>query len=187
MADLARLTQRQLAVVAGSGAVLGVLLVGLAVRGCRASRNQDLEPRVARIEDLLGLVDAAPLGASPGPLGDAAPLPPVSADDRAAPCALARVAAYRAWQEAIAKAKTNAGPAQAACADEWSDRKKQACYYAAMATIRTSQAARDALMMGGSAAREAVNGVKDDPKNDALARAHAASDAVFQACDDDGG
>ena len=42
-------------------------------------------------------------------------------------------------------------------------------------------------MAGGPAAREAVNGVKEDPKNDALARARVAADAVFAACDDDGG
>ena len=178
----ARLTQRQLVAIAGTGAFFGVLIVGLAVRGCRGGRHEPLEQRVARIEDLLGLGDAAPVLA-----GDAAIPAPVSVDDRSGSCALARVAAYRAWQEAIAKAKVNAGPAQAACADEWSDRRKQACYYAASATIRTSQAARDAIMAGGSAAREAVKNVKDDPKNDALARARASADAVFAACDDDGG
>jgi hypothetical protein len=180
----ARMTQRQLGVVAGAGAVLGVLLVGLVVRGCRGrdSARADLDQRVARIEDLLGLVDAGP-----APPLDASPAPPVSADDRSGSCAVARVAAFRAWQDAIAKAKVNAAPAQAACAEEWSDRKKQACFYAAMATVRTSQAARDALMLGGSAARDTVRAVKDDPKNDALARAHASADAVFLACDDDGG
>jgi hypothetical protein len=182
MAVTARMTQRQLVAIAGAGAALGVFVVGLAVRGCRGSRHESLEQRVARIEDLLGLGDASPI-----PAGDASIPAPVSADDRTASCALARVAAYRAWQEAIAKAKVNAGPAQASCADEWSDRRKQACYYAASATIRTSQAARDALMTGGSVAHEAVRNVKDDPKNDALARARASADAVFMACDDDGG
>ena len=184
MARPARLTQRQLGVVAGGSALLGVLVVALATRGCHEGRRADLEQRVARIEDLLGLVDAGPL-----PAGDAAPgaPAPVSADDHSASCAVARVASYRAWQEAIARAKVNAAPAQAACADEWSDRKKQACYYAATATIRTSQAARDALMLGGSAARDAVKGVKDEPKNDALDRARASASAVFSACDDDGG
>jgi hypothetical protein len=182
MVPPARTAQRRLGAVAGVGAVLGALFVGLAVRGCRASRPAELEQRVARIEDLLGLVDAGAV-----PPGDASAPPPVSADDRTASCAVAKVAAYKVWQEAIVKAKVNAGPAQAACADEWSDRKKQACYYAASATIRTSQAARDALMTGGSAAREAVKGVKDDPKNDALVRARASADAVFMACDDDGG
>jgi hypothetical protein len=178
----ARKRQRQLIAIAGAGSALGVLIVGLAVRGCRGGRHEDLEQRVARIEDILGLGDAAPVLA-----GDAAIPTPVSADDHSASCALARVAAYRAWQEAIAKAKVNAGPAQAACADEWSDRRKQACYYAASATVRTSQAARDALMTGGSVAREAVKNVKDDPKNDALPRARASADAVFTACDDDAG
>lgn len=180
----ARMTQRQLMAVAGAGAVLGVLVVGLAVRGCREGRHGDLEQRVARIEDLLGLVDG---GLALAPPADGSPPPPVSADNRSGPCAVARVAAYRAWQEAIARAKVNAAPAQVACADEWSDKKKQACFYAATATLRTSQAARDALMAGGSSAREAVKGVKDDPKNDALVRARAAADAVFAVCDDDAG
>ena len=182
MQSPARMTQRWLAAVAGAGALLCVVVVGLGFRGCRESRHADLEGRVARIEDLLGLVDS---GITPPP--DAAPTPPVSADDRTASCAVAKVAAYSAWQAAIVKAKANAAPAQAACGDEWSDRKKQACYYAATATIRTSQAARDALMTGGSAARDAVKGVKDDPKNDALARARTSADAVFAACGDDGG
>jgi hypothetical protein len=176
------MTQRQLVAIAGAGALVGVLFVVLATRGCRESRPEGLEQRVARIEDLLGLVDAGP-----APPGDASPVPPVSADDRSASCAVAKVAAYKVWQEAIAKAKANAAPAQAACADEWSDKKKQACFYTAMATLRTSQAARDALMLGGAAAREAVKGVKDDPKNDVLVRARASADAVFVACDDDGG
>jgi len=179
-----RMAQWRLAAIAGGAAVLGVVVVGLASRGCRDGRHADLEQRVARIEDLLGLADAGPVA----PLGDASPTLPVSADDdRPASCALARVAAYRAWQEAIARAKVNAAPAQAACADEWSDKRKQACFYAATATVRTSQAARDALMAGGPAAREAVKGVKEDQRNDALARARVAADAVFAGCDDDGG
>jgi hypothetical protein len=170
--------------VAAAGAVLGVIIVGLSVRGCRESRQAGLEQRVARIEDLLGLLDAGPIFS-----GDASPVPtpPVSADDRTVSCAVAKVAAYKEWTEAIAKAKVNAGPSQAACSDEWSDRRKQACYYAATATVRTSQTARDALMTGGAAARDAVKNVKDDPKNDALARARASADAVFAACDEDGG
>jgi hypothetical protein len=183
MQPSAPMTPRQLALVAGAGAVLGVVLIGVAVHGCRGNPHADLEQRVARIEDLLGLADAGP-----APPADASPpAPPVSADDRTASCAVAKVAAYGAWQEAIAKAKVIAAPAEASCADAWSDKRKQACYYAATATIRTSQAARDALMTAGSAAREAVKAVKDDPKNDALARARTSADAVFVACDDDAG
>jgi hypothetical protein len=178
-----RMARWRLAAIAGGCAALGVLVVGLAIRKGREGRHGDLEQRVARIEDLLGLADAG----SVAPPADASPTPPISADDRSASCALARVAAYRAWQEAIARAKANAAPAQAACADEWSDKRKQACFYAATATVRTSQAARDALMTGGPGARDAVKGVKDDPKNDALARARVAADAVFAGCDDDGG
>ncbi len=146
--------------------------------------TRGLEQRVARIEDLLGLVDAGPRapgrrvarapglrGRSHGVVrsGQGGRLQGVAGGDR------------------TKASKVNAAPAQAACADEWSDKKKQACFYAAMATLRTSQAARDALMLGGAAAREAVKGVKDDPKNDALVRARASADAVFVACDDDGG
>ena len=107
------------------------------------------------------------------------------ADDRTGPCAVARIAGYQAWQEALAKAKVNAGPAEAACADFRSDKKKQACYYAAMAETRATQAARDASIAGGAAAREAVKAVKDDPKNEAIARARAASEAAFAACGED--
>ncbi len=164
------------------GGVLGVLFVAIAVRGCRDTQRRDLEQRVARMEDLLGIVDG---GTTLSP--DASPLPVVSADDRAGPCAMARVAAYRAWTEAIAKAKLIAAPAQAVCADEWTDKKKQACYYTANATVRTAQAAREAVMTGGSTTRDVLQAVKDDPKNDALPRARTASDAVLAACDEDGG
>ncbi len=112
---------------------------------------------------------------------------PVSVDDRSAACALAKVAAYREWQEAVAKAKTNAAPAEAGCAALWSDTKKQACYRAAMAQIRATQAARDAVIAGGTAAVEAVQGTRDDAKNEAIARGRAASQAAFAACADEGG
>jgi hypothetical protein len=56
-----------------------------------------------------------------------------------------------------------------------------------MSGIRTAQAARDAVMGGGAVAREALKSVKDDAKNDAIAQARSASDAVLAACGDDGG
>ena len=37
-------------------------------------------------------------------------------------------------------------------------------------------------MKGGTTARDAVKAVKDDPKNDAIAKARAASEAAFAAC-----
>jgi hypothetical protein len=115
----------------------------------------------------------------------------VSADDDrpgSGGCALAKIASYQVWQEAFAKAKTNAGPAEAACADMWSESKKQACYRAATTQVRGTQAARDAVIAGGGHAREAVAAVKDDAKNEAIARARAASQAAFAACgDEDGG
>ena len=45
-----------------------------------------------------------------------------------------------------------------------------------------TQAARDAVIPGDGAAHEAVRNVKDDPRNDALARARAASDRAFADC-----
>jgi hypothetical protein len=107
-----------------------------------------------------------------------------SADDGSGPCAVARVASYQAWNDALTRAKVSAGPAEAACGDLWNEKKKQACYHTAMAEIRATQTARDAVIGGGAAAREAVKGVKDDPKNDAIARARTASEAAFTTCGD---
>jgi hypothetical protein len=56
-----------------------------------------------------------------------------------------------------------------------------------MAPIRATQAARDAIIEGGPAARDALRAVKDDAKNDAIARARTASLAAFDACGDDAG
>jgi hypothetical protein len=117
---------------------------------------------------------------------DGAAIP--SADDTtSAPCALAKIAAYQAWQEALTKAKTLAAPAEANCAGMWSDQRKQACYHAAMAPVRAAQGARDSVIAGGAPAREAVKGVKDDAKNEAVARARASSEAAFAACGESGG
>ncbi|MGO9833566.1 MAG: serine/threonine protein kinase [Polyangiaceae bacterium] len=176
---------RLLAIAAACG-VTGALLMGIAARGCsQRARSEDLERRVAHMEGLLGIDE----GGAPSPLkgSPAASAAAVSVDDRSAPCALAKVAGYQAWQEALAKARVNASAAEAACGEIWSDRRKQACYYAAMSGIRTTQAARDAVMQGGAVAREALKNVKDDAKNDAIARARSASDAVSAACGDDGG
>ncbi len=184
LASLGRLEARaSLVAIAGGGGVLGLFLVVLAARGCRGSdRFVGLEQRMARVESLLGLDDAgAPPAAAPSI--DAA----ASADDRTGPCALSKVASYQAWQEALVKAKANASGAEAACASIWNERRKQACFYVAMSGIRATQAARDAVVTGGTVAREAVKNVRDDPKNDTIARARAASQAAFDTCEDDGG
>jgi serine/threonine-protein kinase len=180
-----------LLVAAAACGALGGLAGGVAARGCgRDDAAARLETRLARVEDLLGLVDAGPpappAAASRGAAGavEGSAAAPVSADDLSGPCAVARVNGYRTWQEAFARARATATPAEAACADLWGERKRQACYQAATAGVRAIQAARDALMAGGPGAREAVKAVKDDPKNDAIARARAASDAVFVACKD---
>jgi serine/threonine-protein kinase len=176
----------RLVAIAGAGAVLGALVAGLAVRGCRGGSDTGaIEQRVDRIEELLGIGDAGPSAAGALPTSADAQAP-VSLDDRSGSCALAKIAAYRAWQEAVGRAKANAAPAEAACADLWSDTKKQACYRNAMAQIRATQAARDAVIAGGPAAVEAVRGVRDDAKNDAVARARAKSEAAFTACADEG-
>jgi len=176
----------RLAAIGGACAVLGALVVGLAVRGCRGGSDTGaIEHRVDRIEELLGIGDAGPSATGNAPVSADTPSP-VSLDDRSASCALAKVAAYRVWQEAVGKAKANAAPAEAACADLWSDTKKQACYRAAMAQIRATQGARDAVIAGGAVAVEAVRGVREDAKNEAIARARVASQAAFTACGDEG-
>jgi len=179
----------RLLAVAGGCAGAGAIVMGILVRSCRGTtRVEALERRVARIEEVLSLDDAgpaptAPLASDAGGEGVAA----VPADDRGGPCAIAKVATYRAWQEAVAKAKTNAGAAEAACSSLWRESRRQACYYAATSTVRAAQTARDAIIEGGNPAREAVRNVKDDPKNEAIARARSLSETAFVACDDDGG
>jgi hypothetical protein len=161
------------------------------VRGHGPDESTGLDQRVARIEDLLGLADAgvaAPTATrTAGPSVDAGAV--VAIDDRSGPCAVAKLAGYAAWQDAYAKAKVNAGPAEAACADIRNDKKKQSCFYFATAETRATLAARDAMIAGGSAARDAVKNVKDDaknaPLNAAFARARAASEGAFQTCGDD--
>jgi hypothetical protein len=183
----AGLPPRILAVAGGCG-ILGALLVGVAVRGCRSNdRLGGLEQRVARMEALLGIEEAGPTPAGASSLGAGSRDAAASADDRSAPCALAKVANYQAWQEALVRAKANASGPEAACSSIWSENRRQACYYAAMSSIRATQAARDAVIAGGATARDAVRNVKDDPKNEAIARARSASETAFAACEDDGG
>jgi serine/threonine-protein kinase len=172
--------------VVAAVAVGGSLIGGLVARGCSGrSSRPGVEQRVAHLEDLLGVGDAGSI--APGAPSGSASGVIVSADDPVSACAVAKVTSYRAWQEALAKAKVNAQPAEAACADIWSDTRKQACYRAAMGQIHATQAARDAVIAGGSAAREAVKAARDDAKNEAIARARTASQAAFDACSDDGG
>ncbi len=102
--------------------------------------------------------------------------------DASAECAIAKIVAYQAWQDALTRAKALAAPAQAACAGKWGDEKKQICYHAAAATIRATQAARDSIIGGGSAAHDAVKGVKEDGKNEAIGPARTASERAFAAC-----
>jgi serine/threonine-protein kinase len=179
----------RLLAIAGGCSALGVLFVALAARGCRGDRYGKLERRLAHVEDMLGIEDAGSSSPAASPaaasLGSAASV----AEDRSTsgPCAVAKVIGYQAWQEAVGKAKASAKSAEGNCSSIWSDTKKQACYYAATANVRAAQAARDAFIAGGAAAHDAVNNVKDDPKNDAIAHARAASEAAFAACDGDGG
>jgi hypothetical protein len=172
---------RRLVAAGVVGAAAGTLLVGSIgsmARGCRSGeRLQDLDQRMTRIEGALGLGDGEAPPSADLPSAGAAPSEEVNAA-----CAVAKVAAYQAWQEALTKAKALAAPAQASCADAWGDRKRQACYYAASAGVRATQAARDTVIPGDGAAREAAKNVKDDPRNDAIARARAASDKAFADC-----
>ncbi len=177
--------------LATGGTAVGVLLVvsvAGAARGCSTSGHVgDLDRRVARIEGALGIGDAGPAIPSVDTPGDVVTDggAPQASDDVSPACAVAKIAAYHAWQDALTKARSLASPAQAACADLWSDRKKQNCYYAASAGVRAMQAARDTVVSGGPAARDAVKTVKDDPRNDGIVRARAASDRASAACGDE--
>jgi serine/threonine-protein kinase len=164
------------AVVAMVGAIIG----GSIVRGCEGhATSPDVERRLARLEELLGVPRPAPSAAASAP---AAASSVASADEPALTCPEAKIASYQAWQEALTKAKTLAQPAQAACASMWSDSRKQACYGSALAGVKATQAARDSAIAGGSAARDAAAAVKDDAKNEAIAHARSASNAAFEAC-----
>lgn len=179
----------------GGGCLLFSLIVVSAARGCAGkSRIDALEARVANLERATG-VDAGALAveeggrvSSVGATGAGSSLAPAAAsadDPKKAKCALAKVTAYQAWQDAVEKAKANAAPAEAKCADFWTESKKQACYGAATQGLHALQVARDSVMKGGAGARDAVKKVKDDPKNDAVTRARSASDAAFDACQDE--
>ncbi len=176
-----RLVGIAIACAAGGAVLVGTL--GAAVRGCRAGgRIDELEQRVAHVETALGMSDAGMLPSADTPpiLTDAATL--AATVDASPECAVAKIAAYQAWQDAFARAKVLAAPAQAACAGRWGDEKKQICYHAASAGVRATQGARDSVIAGGSAARDAVRSVKDDAKNDAIVPARAASERAFAGC-----
>lgn len=165
-------------------ALASAILGGAIVRGCGGrAQGHDVERRLARVEELLGVASTASASAesaaAPAPAGSIA-----SADEPTATCPEAKIASYQAWQEALTKAKTIAQPAEAACAEMWSDSKKQACYHGALAEVRATQAARDSAIGGGAAAHDAIKAVKDDPKNEVIARARAASVTAFRACGD---
>lgn len=172
--------------IAVGGAAIGVLLIFVVVgaaKGCGGARIEALEARVAKLEGTPSDPPATQrdsgvrkLAASHGGPKDG---------DRHAACAVAKVAAYDAWQEAAMTAKKTAAPAEAQCADMWSEKKKQSCYYAATAPVRATQSARDAVMKGGVAARDASRAVKEDPKNEGIAKARLASEAALAACSAD--
>jgi hypothetical protein len=178
---------RLVAIALGCAAVGAVLFgsIAIAARGCRGGHAETLEERVARLESAVAAGDARALGDGDGGAASA-PMAGGGAGAESSPeCAVAKVDAYKVWQEALAKAKSSAAPAQAACTHIWSEEKKQQCYHTASAGVRTVQAARDAVVPGGASARAAVKNVKYDPKNDAIGRARAASEAAFAACHDE--
>jgi hypothetical protein len=153
------------------------------VRGARA---KELDERVSRIELALGMADGGFLASAdlPPPPAGGGEADPASADTPTPECAIAKIAAYHAWQDALTRAKSLSAPAQAACSSLWSDRKEQAATGAPRRRSST-QAARDTVVNGGPAAREALKNVKDDAKNDGILRARAASDRAFTACGED--
>jgi hypothetical protein len=159
-------------------------LVAALGRAWQGGERSGLEPRVARIEDLLGVAEGGPTAIDRPPAGSNGGSTS-SADDREGPCAKAKIAAYRAWQEAVIKSKLGQRPAEAACAGISNEKKKQSCFFAAETETRTLQAARDAIIAGGATAREAVKGAKDSGRSDAIAAARTASDLAFAACGDE--
>ncbi|MEO7112616.1 MAG: hypothetical protein ABI183_19375 [Polyangiaceae bacterium] len=183
--------------MAVGGVVAGLLLVS-AARGCAGkSRVDDLELRVAVLERTVGVSTDAGAVASSAPAATSANAASVNADKPATTaavataedpnknaCAVAKLAAYQAWQGAADKAKALAAPAQAKCASFWTEAKKQACYGAASQNARSAESARDATIKGGAVARDAMKKVKDDPRNDAIGRARAASSTASDACQD---
>jgi hypothetical protein len=188
---------RNMWVMAGGGLVAGLLLV-TAARGCVGKgRIDDLEKRVAVLERTTGVNPDAGMGTSGDPPTPSANAPPTSGgkstasaattadDSKQKDCAVAKLAAYQAWQGAIDKAKALAAPAEAKCTSLWTDSKKQACYGAALQSVRSAESARNASIKGGAAARDAVKKVRDDPTNDAIGRARAASSSAFDACQDE--
>lgn len=179
------------------GGLVGGLIVVTSVRGCVGkSRIDALETRVDALEKIAGIAadggvavttpaDGAASSAASGGTRPSSSAVAAADDPKKAKCAVAKMTAYQSWQAALDKAKTNAAPAEAKCSSFWTESKKQACMGAATAGIHGVQVARDSVMKGGAAARDAVKKVKDDPKNDALATAKAASDAAFDACGDE--
>ena len=179
------------AALCGVAGALLVAILGGAVRGCRASgRIDDLRATRRSRRDRprhVGGGDVCTSAADTPPSNiqtDAAAM--VATVEASPECAVAKIAAYNAWQDAFARAKVLAAPAQAVCAGKWGDEKKQICYHAASAGIRAAQAARDSVVGGGSTARDAVKSVKDDAKNEAIAPARAASERAFAACREEG-
>ena len=69
---------------------------------------------MTRIEDMLGIEDAGTTALDDTSSDAAARDAAVVGGDRAAPCALAKVASYQAWQEALLKAKASANGAAGA-------------------------------------------------------------------------
>ncbi len=182
------MTRPQLALLIAVGFALGAFVVAGIAGRLRGSRVRELDDRVSRIEVALGMGDGGFVASAdlPAPAADGGEVDPGPAEVPPTPeCAIAKIAAYHAWHDALARAKALSAPAQAACSNLWSDRKKQGCYWGATLEVRSTQAARDAVVNGGPAAREAVKGVKDDAKNEAIARARAASDRAFAACGED--
>src|SRR5215831_6970480 len=114
---------RLVAIALGCAAV-GALLFGsiaTAARGCRGGQANKLEERVARLETAVAIADARALVDSDGGAARA-PGPGGAGSSESSPdCAVAKVNAYKVWQEALTKAKSSAAPAQAACAHFWSE------------------------------------------------------------------
>jgi hypothetical protein len=184
----------KLVAIAGGGIVLGAL-VTLSMRGCSDNHHmKELDERVALLERTVGVsldggrADDAGSSTTVSTTDDAGVRMAIAPASSGAPtdaCANARSDAYAAWQDAFVKAKQNAAPALSQCSHILTSQHKQTCMATAMASARLVQAARDAAMKGGAAARDAVKNVKDG--GSAITTAKTASQAASAACQDDNG
>jgi hypothetical protein len=146
-------------------AVAGAACISLA--GCSDRRTEQLEARVAKLE-----ADVAEVRQT------AATIQSAHAADPKRECSRAKVACAEAWDKALPGAEA----AMKAAGQHDTGRVYQG--WNEPWRLSTVKDAKDACSKGAIKTRDAAKAVKDDPKNEFIAPAKAASEAAFQACKD---